>query len=110
MKYAHKQFKKAGFYITVYQWLGLKYIQEFPQINQQELSRRVFKEQASITRIIDLLVKRGMVTRKMRENELRRNFLTVTLGNADTKGNMAGDHQEQGYRAKWHRATRTGSR
>ena len=78
MKYAQRQLKKAGFSITVYQWLVLKYIQEFPQISQQELSRRVFKDQASVTRMIDLLVKQGMITRETSENDRRRNFLTVT--------------------------------
>ena len=78
MKYAQRQLKKAGFSITVYQWLVLKYIQEFPQISQQELSQKVFKDTASVTRIIDLLVKQGMITRETSENDRRRNFLTVT--------------------------------
>lgn len=78
MKYAQRQLKKAGFSITIYQWLVLKYIQELPQISQQELSQRVFKDPASVTRIIDLLVKQGMITRETSENDRRRNSLTVT--------------------------------
>ena len=59
-QYAQKQLKEAGFQVTIDQWLVLKNIQELPQISQQELSRRVFKDNASVTRIIDLLVKQGI--------------------------------------------------
>lgn len=77
-QYAQKQLKEAGFPVTIDQWLVLKNIQELPQISQQELSRRVFKDTASVTRIIDLLVKQGMITREASENDRRRNFLSVT--------------------------------
>ena len=77
-QYAQKQLKEAGFQVTIDQWLVLKNIQELPQISQQELSRRVFKDTASVTRIIDLLVKQGMITREASENDRRRNFLSVT--------------------------------
>lgn len=77
-QYAQKQLKESGFQVTIDQWLVLKNIQELPQISQQELSRRVFKDTASVTRIIDLLVKQGMITREASENDRRRNFLSVT--------------------------------
>ncbi len=78
LQFAQRQLKEAGFSITIDQWLVLKNIQEHPQINQQELSRRVCKDSASVTRIIDLLVKQGMITREVSETDRRSNFLTVT--------------------------------
>lgn len=77
-QFAQKRLKDAGFSVTIDQWLVLKNIQELPQISQQELSRRVFKDTASVTRIIDLLVKSGLITRETSDNDRRRNFLTVT--------------------------------
>lgn len=77
-QYAQKQLKEAGFSVTIDQWLILKNIQENPQISQQELSRKVFKDNASVTRIIDLLVKSGMINRETSQNDRRRNFLSVT--------------------------------
>jgi len=77
-QFAQKKLKDAGFSVTIDQWLVLKNIQELPQISQQELSRRVFKDTASVTRIIDLLVKSGMITRETSDNDRRRNFLKVT--------------------------------
>src|SRR5690606_16416559 len=85
-QYAQKQLKESGFHVTIDQWLVLKNIQELPQISQQELSRRVFKDTASVTRIIDLLVKQGMITREASENDRRRNFLKVTqIGRASCR-------------------------
>jgi len=83
-QFAQKQLKEAGFSVTIDQWLVLKNIQEFPQISQQELSRRVFKDTASVTRIIDLLVKSKMITRETSDNDRRRNFLTVTAAGIKT--------------------------
>ena len=77
-QYAQKQLKDAGFSVTIDQWLILKNIEEFPELSQQELSSRVFKDTASVTRIIDLLVKSGMITRETSDNDRRRNYLTVT--------------------------------
>ncbi len=77
-QFAQKQLKAAGFSVTIDQWLILKNIEEFQELSQQELSHRVFKDSASITRIIDLLVKQGMITREKSEDDRRRNFLTVT--------------------------------
>src|SRR5690606_30071994 len=83
-QFAQKQLKEAGFSVTIDQWLVLKNIQEFPQISQQELSRRVFKDTASVTSIIDLLVKSKMITRETSDNDRRRNFLTVTAAGIKT--------------------------
>lgn len=77
-QYAQKQIKEAGLSVTVDQWLILKNLQENPQINQQELSRKVFKDNASVTRIIELLVKSNLVKREINEEDRRRNYLSVT--------------------------------
>lgn len=78
-QYAQKQIKDAGFSVTIDQWLVLKNIQENPSINQQELSGKVFKDSASVTRIIELLVKSNLVKREVNGDDRRRNFLSVTV-------------------------------
>lgn len=77
-QYAQKRIKNAGFNITIDQWLILKNIQENPEINQHELGKRVFKDNASITRIIDLLVKSGLLERNVNTSDRRRKALAVT--------------------------------
>ena len=59
-KYAQKQLTKAGFEITIDQWLVLKTIQENKNISQNQIAEMVFKDFASITRIIELLVKKNL--------------------------------------------------
>ncbi len=77
-QYAQKQIKNAGFSVTIDQWLILKNIQENPSVNQQELSKRVFKDNASVTRIIELLVKSGYLQREINGDDRRRKSLYVT--------------------------------
>lgn len=77
-QYAQEQIKRHGFTITVDQWLVIKCLIENPDITQVEMSERVFKDNASITRIISLLVKAKYITRKVSKVDRRRTQLTVT--------------------------------
>lgn len=77
-QFAQQELKKAGFSMTVDQWLVIKCILENPDISQQEIAERVFKDNASITRIISLLVKEKYLTRKLKPSNRRRTNLNVT--------------------------------
>lgn len=77
-QYAQQELKKAGFSMTIDQWLVIKCILENPYISQQEIAEKVFKDNASITRIIALLVKEKYLTRKLKPNNRRRTNLHVT--------------------------------
>jgi MarR family transcriptional regulator for hemolysin len=77
-QYAQQQLKKHGFSITIDQWLVIKCLIEHPEITQVELSERVFKDNASVTRIMGLLVKARYITRKISKTDRRRSKLTVT--------------------------------
>jgi MarR family transcriptional regulator, transcriptional regulator for hemolysin len=77
-QYAQKQFKKAGYSITIDQWLILKTILDHPAISQQELGEKVFKDNASVTRIIDLLVKAKYLKREVSKTDRRRSELKIT--------------------------------
>lgn len=76
--YAQKQIKAHGLKITVDQWLLLKSMKENPDATQAELAEKVFKDSASITRILDLLVKSGFVKREINPNDRRKSNLIVT--------------------------------
>ncbi len=65
--------------ITIDQWLVLKLIKDHPNLNQKEIARRVFKDYASITRIIEILVKKGFLKRSFNEKDRRRYNLSLTL-------------------------------
>jgi DNA-binding MarR family transcriptional regulator len=62
-QYAQQQFKHGDFDVTVDQWLVLKNLSENELLSQTELANLVFKDHPTLTRIIDLLCKKGYVER-----------------------------------------------
>lgn len=76
--YAQRQLKANGFNITIDQWLIIKAILENPGVTQNEIGDLVFKDNASVTRIIDLMVKSEYVTRKPHSEDRRKTHLEVT--------------------------------
>lgn len=77
-QFAQKRLKAAGFTITVDQWLVLKAIEENILVTQQQIAERVFKDVASITRIIELLVKNEYLERSFHSTDRRRFELRLT--------------------------------
>ena len=82
-QFAQKRIRAAGHSITIDQWLILRNIQENPLIQQKDLSKKVFKDRASVTRIIELLVQSNLLEREEFESDRRRRTLNVT-----SKGNQ----------------------
>jgi len=76
--FAQKQLRSKGFKMTIDQWLIIRCIMENPHISQQEMGEIVFKDNASVTRMIELLVKAGHLNRKPHPKDRRRVELTVT--------------------------------
>ena len=81
-QFAQREIRKAGHSITVDQWLTMKNILENPGIKQHDLAEKVFKDNASITRIIELLVKAGYLDRTVNAADRRRSTLKVTKDGA----------------------------
>lgn len=77
-QFAQKEISAKGIDITIDQWLVLKTIQEDSSISQQELAVKVFKDFASITRMIELLVKKGYLIRNFHKEDRRRFELTLS--------------------------------
>ncbi len=76
--FAQKKLRENGYRITIDQWLIIKSILENPGVSQQELGELVFKDNASVTRIIDLLVKSEYLDREVNPNDRRKSNLKVT--------------------------------
>jgi DNA-binding MarR family transcriptional regulator len=62
------------YHITTEQWSVLRTLNESDEISQKELSRRSDKDQATLTKILDLLVKQENVERLANPQD-RRSFL-----------------------------------
>jgi MarR family transcriptional regulator for hemolysin len=76
--YAQKQLRLKGYKITIDQWLIIRCILENPHVTQQEMGEIVFKDNASVTRMIELLVRSGYIIRNPHASDRRRAVLTVT--------------------------------
>ena len=81
--YAMKKIREKGYKITIDQWLIIKSILENPKITQQELAKNVFKDNASVTRIIELMVKSNYLSREVDSQDRRKSVLTVTQEGKD---------------------------
>ncbi|MEX2335902.1 MAG: MarR family transcriptional regulator [Fulvivirga sp.] len=63
-QYAQTNFKNLGLNITVDQWLIIRSLYEHNDLNQKEIAQMVNKDTPTLTRIIDLLCKKGLAIRK----------------------------------------------
>lgn len=77
-QYAHQQLAANNFDLTVDQWLVLKALDQNPDSSQQEIAEMTFKDYASLTRIIELLVQKKYLERAMHKEDRRRFRLTLT--------------------------------
>lgn len=75
-----KKLDAAGLDITVDQWVLLDHVFRFQEtgISQNELAEMTVKDAPTVTRIIDLLVKKGLALRTMAENDRRRFIIHLT--------------------------------
>jgi len=73
-QYAQAQFNSGNYGITVDQWTVLKNLNKAANVSQKELAKLCGKDQPTLTRIIDLLVKKDFVERVQHEND-RRSFV-----------------------------------
>lgn len=76
-QYAQRAFNAENFDITVDQWLILKSLNNRNDLNQSELAELTGKDHPTLTRIIDLLCKKGLTERRVHPAD-RRSF-TVHL-------------------------------
>jgi DNA-binding MarR family transcriptional regulator len=83
-QFAQRELKKAGLTITVDQWLTLKCLFDNPDISQKELAEMVFKDTASITRIIELLVKAKYLKKTDHKYDKRKSNISITSSGLET--------------------------
>lgn len=77
-KFAQRRIDQAKLDITIDQWLVLNCLSKNENISQNKLAELIFKDVASVTRIIDLLVKKEYVIRSFHSSDRRRFNLTIT--------------------------------
>ena len=76
--FMQKNLMDANIDLTVDQWVVLDHILPNPGISQNELGAITFKDAPTITRILDILVKKNLIVRKMSEDDRRKFILELT--------------------------------
>lgn len=83
-QFAQQRFNELGFNITVDQWLVLKHLAEHEEMKQNELAELLFKDNPTLTRIIDLLCDKGLTERQIHPED-RRSFIVKLTKEGQTK-------------------------
>lgn len=77
-QYAQRCINASNLDITIDQQLVLRAIQDYDGISQSQIGEMIFKDYASVTRMIDLLVRKGYLKRSFHSEDRRRHQLTIT--------------------------------
>ena len=81
--YGQRQLDLLESGITVDQWVLLKIIEEHGQISQVDIAQEALKDTASITRILDLLQKKGLIQRIDDDFDRRKYLISLTADGKD---------------------------
>lgn len=79
-----KAFKEIDVDLTTEQWVLLDSLYESDGISQNELANGSFKNAPTVSRIVDLLCKKGLTERKRFESDKRRYKVFLTKKGKDT--------------------------
>lgn len=76
-QYAQRSFLQNSFDITIDQWSVLKLLYQQDALTHKDLAEKLGKDQPTLTRIIDIIIKKKLVERV--ENPQDRRSLTIHL-------------------------------
>ena len=77
-RFAQARLHAAGIDVTIDQWLVLKTLHESPDTTLGQVGTMVFKDFASVTRIVQLLERKGLLRRTPHATDGRRTGLALT--------------------------------
>jgi len=88
-KYAQNNISSKVIDVTVDQALLLFFLEKHPELSQKEIASLVFKDEASVTRMINLMVTKGYIKRSINEENRRRYKLIITAVGAKILSDLA---------------------
>ena len=71
-------FNEIGADLTVDQWVIIYELHKHGSLSQNQLGEKTFKDAPTVTRIIDLLTRKGLVKRKTNKQDRRKYFIDLT--------------------------------
>lgn len=73
-----KRLNESGIDLTVDQWVLIDHLYRNPGISQNVLAEMTTKDAPTVTRIIDLLCKKGLTERRIADNDRRKFMIFLT--------------------------------
>ncbi|MBZ0326997.1 MAG: MarR family transcriptional regulator [Altibacter sp.] len=64
--------------ITIDQGMILLFLDRYPELSQKEIAELIFRDNASMTRMINIMVKNNYINRSINEQDRRRFHLVIT--------------------------------
>jgi DNA-binding MarR family transcriptional regulator len=77
-QYAQQQFNELRLNITVDQWLVLKHLDSHGPMTQRMLAELMFKDNPTLTRILDLMCEKKLVVRNTHPSDRRSFMISLT--------------------------------
>lgn len=77
-KYALQNILAAVDDMTIDQGMVLLFLNEYPELSQKEIAKLVFKDNASMTRMINTMVKKNYLKRSLHAEDRRRFQIEIT--------------------------------
>lgn len=77
-KYALQNILAAVDDMTIDQGMVLLFLNEYPELSQKEIAQLVFKDNASMTRMINTMVKKNYLKRSLHTSDRRRFQIEIT--------------------------------
>ena len=87
-KFSQKNISEKIKDITIDQSLVLLFLKKHPELTQKEIAGLIFKDNASMTRMITLMVNKKYIKRSMNEEDRRRYKLEITSKGNKTLGEL----------------------
>lgn len=76
---AQQRLTQAGLDLTVDQWLILNMLRQSPGASQHDIAEKVFKDNASVTRMLDLLQDKKYIKRNSSKTDRRKTIISLTV-------------------------------
>ena len=83
-----KAFRRAGVDLSTEQWVLLDHLYQEGPASQTDLANGTYKDAPTVSRIIDKLVKKGLVNRERFPNDRRRHNVVITDSGRDLHDNL----------------------
>jgi len=74
----HRVFNENGYPITTDQWGILQVLFEKSSLSQKELGYYIVKDKANVTRILNVMEKNNLISRKADERDRRKHLISLT--------------------------------